>query len=374
VFTDRPGGPVNRRATVINMRRVRGLLGVLIVLVLTACSVNQSVKGRNSEKGASGGRVISGSVPYYDQWRGFNVAIQRADLFTDISFWWYSVLPDGGIGLLDEPHTVIDPEMVRKLQDQGVRVIPHIANYTQGKWAPDNASVVIRDAALRSTHVRNIVDLVIRAGYDGIDIDYEGLEEADRVPLVMFLTELGEALHEHRKLLTISVQAKVSDKGDGSHNQAQDYASIGQVVDRVNVMTYDYSYRDSDPGPIAPLDWVNDVLAYITSQISQRKVVLGNVLLGYDWGRGQGETVTWEQATDLADENGADIEWDEDSQSPWFRFNGTDGPHEVWFENAESTALKLELVEKYDLGGAFFWRLGGEDPDTWSYVEHLPQR
>jgi spore germination protein len=356
------------------MSRIRGLLGVLGVLILIACTADQSVNGQTSEHDASGGRVLSGSVPYYDQRWSFNVAMQHVDLFTDVSFWWYSILPDGSIGLLDEPYTMINPEMVRKLQDQGVRVIPHIANYNQGEWTPGNASVVIRDPALRSTHVRNIVDLVVRAGYDGIDIDYEGLQEADRVPLVTFLAELGEALHERHKLLTISVQAKVSYEGDGSHNHAQDYAAIGKVVDRVNVMTYDYSYSDSDPGPIAPLDWVDEVLAYTTSQISPRKVVLGNGLLGYDWGRGKGETVTWEQATDLADENGADIEWDEDSQSPWFRFNGTDGPHEVWFENAKSTALKLELVEKYDLGGAFFWRLGGEDPDTWSHVEQLLQR
>ena len=340
-------------------------VGLLLFLILAACTAAQPGDERQTG-GPNGDRVVAASIPYYDQQRAFESAKKHTDLFTDISFWWYSVLPDGDIGLLDERYTKVNRGMVRQLQDKGIRVIPHIANYTRGEWTPENASVVIRDPTLRSTHVRNIVDLVMREGYDGIDIDYESLTDGDREPLVTFLTELSAALHEHDKLLTISVQPKISDAGDGPHNRAQDYAAIGEVVDRVNVMTYDYSYSDSDPGPVAPLNWVDDVLAYTTTQIPPGKVVLGNVLLGYDWGRGEGKTVTWEQATDLADDNGADIEWDNDTQSPWFRFNGADGLHEVWFENAESTAQKLDLVNKYDLGGTFFWRLGGEDPDTWS--------
>ncbi|HEU0086499.1 MAG TPA: glycosyl hydrolase family 18 protein [Pseudonocardiaceae bacterium] len=359
------------------MRRRCGLsvlCALLLVQVLAGCSVGGPTEGRQSPgAGAHGKQVVAASIPYYDQRRGFEVAVQHTDLFTDISFWWYSVLPDGSIGLLDQPYTKVKPRLVRELQSHGIRVIPNIANYSQGEWTPGNASVVLRDPVRRSKHVRNIVDLVLREGYDGIDIDYESLQDGDRQPLVVFLTDLGAALHAQNKLLTISVQPKESDAGDGPHNRAQDYAAIGKVVDRVNVMSYDYSYSGSDPGPVAPIDWVDRVLAYTTSQIQPEKVVLGNDLLGYDWGRGGGETVTWQEATDLADKNGADVQWDEDSQSPWFRYRGADGPHEVWFENAESTAVKLDLVEKYHLGGTFFWRLGGEDPDTWSRIEPLLQ-
>lgn len=355
----------------VAVRCAQRLAGLLLVLLLTACTADQAVDGPGGAPGGDDGRVIAASVPYYDQQRAFDVAKQHTGLFTDISFWWYSVLPNGDIGLLDEPYTEVDRDMVRQLQDQGIRVIPHIANYTGGDWAPQNASVVLRDPALRSTHIRNIVDLVQREGYDGIDIDYESLTDDDREPLVTFMTDLSESLHAHGKLLTISVQPKDSDDGDGPHNRAQDYAALGEVADRVNVMTYDYSTGSSDPGPVAPLEWVDDVLAYTTTRIPPEKVVLGNVLLGYDWGRGEGETVTWTQATELADEHGADVEWDEESQSPWFRVSLPDGPHEVWFENAESTARKLELVDQYELRGAFFWRLGGEDPDTWSRVSDI---
>ncbi|MDQ4011522.1 MAG: glycosyl hydrolase family 18 protein [Actinomycetota bacterium] len=357
------------------MTHVLRLVGLLLALILTACTATQQGDEGHGRQvgGPDGDRVVVASIPYYDQERAFEDAKKHIDLFTDISFWWYSVLPNGEIGLLDERYTKVNRGMVRQLQGHGIRVIPHIANYTQGEWTPENASVVIRDPTLRSTHVRNIVDLVMREGYDGIDIDYESLTDEDREPLVTFLTELRAALHEHQKLLTISVQAKDSDAGDGPHNRAQNYAAIGEVVDRVNVMTYDYSDSSSDPGPVAPLNWVEDVLAYTTTQIPVEKVVLGNVLLGYDWGRGEGETVTWKQATDLADEHGADVEWDTDSQSPWFRFNGADGTHEVWFENAESTARKLDLVDKYNLGGTFFWRLGGEDPDTWDRAREFLQ-
>lgn len=353
-----------------------------MITVLAACAPWRSGASDEPDQPALGPAeaqeapelVVLGNIPYYDQERAFEVALQHTDVFTDISFWWYSVQPDGSIGLLDESHTRVDPGMVRQLQERGIRVIPNIANYTDGEWTPENARTVLREPELRSAHVRSIVDLVLEQGYDGIDIDYESLEAEDREPLVAFLTELGDALHAHNKLLTISVQPKISDRGDGPHNRAQDYAAIGTVVDRVNVMTYDYSYSDSDPGPVAPLDWVDEVLAYTTRQIPSEKVVLGIVLLGYEWDDRSGKTVTWEEAIDLADENGSEVRWDEDSQSPWFRFREDETRHEVWFENAESIELKLDLIDRYDLAGAFFWRLGGEDPDTWAAVEDYFQR
>jgi hypothetical protein len=46
-------------------------------------------------------------------------------------------------------------------------------------------------------------------------------------------------------------------------------------------------------------------------------------------------------------------------------------PHEVWFENHVSIKPKLELVEKYDLGGIAIWRLGKEDEMNWRVIEDI---
>ena len=39
------------------------------------------------------------------------------------------------------------------------------------------------------------------------------------------------------------------------------------------------------------------------------------------------------------------------------------------FEDAQSVEAKLGLVQEYDLGGVFFWRLGGADERVWTLVQ-----
>jgi len=57
-----------------------------------------------------------------------------------------------------------------------------------------------------------------------------------------------------------------------------------------------------------------------------------------------------------------------------FEYVKSGAPHQVWFENAATTAAKLKLIRSFNLGGINFWRLGGEDPDTWQVVNELHKR
>jgi spore germination protein YaaH len=43
----------------------------------------------------------------------------------------------------------------------------------------------------------------------------------------------------------------------------------------------------------------------------------------------------------------------------------------VWYEDTRSVRAKLALVSEYGLGGAFFWRLGGEDSNIWPTVREV---
>jgi spore germination protein YaaH len=116
---------------------------------------------------------------------------------------------------------------------------------------------------------------------------------------------------------------------------------------------------------VAPADWVQDVIAWTVTQVPREKVIIGIVLLGYDWGDGPGVTVDHEQARSIARANDATIRRSEDG-SPWFAYSDSSGTrHEVWYEDSQSARAKLTLVSEYGLGGAFFWRLGGEDPRIW---------
>ena len=332
---------------------------------MVALAVAAGCSGLGGERSVPA-KVI-GYVPYWDQSRGFASVKQHLHLLDEISPFWYSLDATGQIVLSDPRNTVVDRPTVRFLQRNGIKVLPTITDLRNGDWDPAVVRSMLHDAARRRAHVQSITTLVATEGYDGIDLDYEDLKASDRAQYSALLRELAAALHAAGKVLTCSVYAKESDAGDDESNAAQDFRVIGAVADQVRVMTYDYHWETSPPGPIAPADWVRDVIAWTVTQIPRNKVILGAVLLGYDWVDGQGTTVDYGQAMALAATHQAQISRTADG-SPSFTYTAQGRRHDVWFEDAVSVRRKVALVGKFHLGGVFFWRLGGEDPAVWSTV------
>jgi spore germination protein YaaH len=307
-------------------------------------------------------------VPYWDQQRGFASLSHNLRMFDEVSPLWYAPAPDGAVLLADPQHTTVDLPTVRMLQRRGIKVLPTVSNLQDQDVPPSRVGQLLHDPATVRRHVRELVALAVGNGYDGIDVDYESLRAIDRAAYSAFLGALSAALHAHAKLLTTSVHPKISDAGYDQRNQAQDFRAIGAVSDEVRVMAYDYHWGTSPPGAIAPAGWVEAVVAWTVSQVPREKVVLGSVLLGYDWVGRAGTTIDHQTACALAAAHHATVRRADD-ESPWFTYRDAGGwPHTVWWEDASSVAVKLKVAGKYGLGGVFFWRLGGEDAAVWPTV------
>ena len=354
-----------RRARLRSSQRL--LASAAIVIVVAALGVRCSGRGGGDEREAA--KVI-GYVPYWDQARGFATVRRHPSLFDEVSPMWYSLDAAGRVVLTDPENTVVDPRMVRFMQAKGIKVIPTIADLRNGAWHPEAVRSMLHDPKRRQAHVRGIANLVSTKHYDGVDVDYEALEASDRTAYSTFLRELATALHADGKMLSSTVHPKLSDAGDDGRNAAQDFRAIGAAVDEVRVMTYDYHWETSPPGPVAPADWVRSVIVWTVSQIPSTKVVLGAVLLGYDWVRGVGSTVDYLQAMSLARTHHAPLVRSRDG-TPSFSYILRGQRHAVWFEDATSLRAKLDLVSRYHLRGVFFWRLGGEDPAVWATTSQV---
>lgn len=350
-----------RRRTVIVVAAWAAIVGGMLAALLSACEPRDS----NTSPDPESSPMRIGYVPYWDQDRAFGVVRQNPELFDQVSPVWYAPDATGRVGLADAENTTVDLSTVRTLQVHGIWVIPTVTNLRDGEWDPGTVQAMLHNPTAVETHIDELVNLAVANGYDGIDIDYEDLSGRDREVYSEFLTNLGTALRGAGKLLTTAVHPKTSEAGDDERNLAQDYQAIGAAVDQVRVMTYDYSWDTSSPGPVAPADWVEDVIAWTVTQIPREKVVLGVVLLGYDWGEGPGATVDYEEAQSIARAHDATVRRFRD-RSPWFTYQDSSGVwHEVWYEDSQSARAKLALVSEYGLAGAFFWRLGGEDPEVW---------
>jgi spore germination protein YaaH len=247
---------------------------------------------------------------------------------------------------------------------------PNVANILNGVWDGALVSRIIADPALTTVNIESLVQLAVTQGYDGIDLDYENLSASDRLAFTSFVNQLAVALHSNGKLLAVNLYAKTSEPGTWGGPQAQDWWAIGQVVDQVRIMTYEYHWSTSGAGPIAPVDWVRDVLAFARTTMPAEKIMQGVPLYGYDWVGQSGVDVVWEQTIALVTQYGATVRWDAASASPWFEYVAKRTRHTVWFENASSIDAKLQVNIEQAVGGLSFWRLGGQDPEVWSTLRN----
>lgn len=122
---------------------------------------------------------------------------------------------------------------------------------------------------------------------------------------------------------------------------------------------------------IAPVDQVRAVLDYATSVIDPSKILMGLSLYGYDWplpfvkGKTRASGISNNDAQNLALSEQSPIRWDTASESPYFTYTTGATEHRVWFDDAQSAAIKLSLVNEYGLRGVTMWVLGNEFPQLW---------
>lgn len=307
-------------------------------------------------------------LAYWDQARGLRSFKDHADLYGYLSPFWYEMASATSITAYPNAEAT---DVVDAARASDVALVATISNNQDGT----RVATMLATAANRTAHVNTLRDLAVNKGYDGLDIDYENLPAAERDRYTAFIQELSTALHNAGKQLTVTVHPKTAEPGHWSGAQAQDWAALGAAADRFRIMTYDYSWSTSPPGPIAPVGWVTDVANFAVTLVPRHKIQLGMALYGYDWVGSTGTGVTWSEVQERLATYNAQRQWDVASQSPWFTYTVNGVTHEVWYEDAASARAKLPLVTQLGLSGPVFWRLGGEDPDVWQVVrEAFPWR
>ena len=351
--------------------RLLGGSAFLIVLFLGAVTLLVTVP-RMLGLSEKPGTLVVASLPFWNLSAGETVLAANPGTFNEVSPWIYGLARNGQI-VPQAPEVAAQTAAgMAQLRELGIPVVPSIANRTNGQWAYEPLADILHERTAMTRHIHDIVALVQRQNYDGIDIDYEDLPASDRQAFTTFVTDLATALHDKGKILTVAVFAKTSDAGEDQRNAGQDYAAIGAAADEVRLMAYDYHWSGSTAGSVAPLPWVRDVLTYAKSQIPPEKIVLGIALSGYDWVGDQAEVVTWIQCYGRAQKYHATTEWDRLSQSPSFKYTDEQGrQHEVWFENADSMAFKLQAAKAAGIRGVYLWMISSEDDRSWATLRNI---
>jgi spore germination protein YaaH/5-hydroxyisourate hydrolase-like protein (transthyretin family) len=316
--------------------------------------------------------------------------VANADLVAEVSPFWYRATTASQVAQQDGndlPESDLTAA-VQQLHDAGVAVYPTIND--EGFDATSMARL-LGDPDRRRELIDQILLMVQRTGADGVDLDFEAMNFGDvgrdrtavKELYPVLLERLQARLAEQGAVLSVDVPARRS--ASDPNWEVFDYDAIGQVVDRVRVMTYDYSV--SVPGPIAPIDWVREVTRYAATEFRRVPLSVGVPAYGQDWylktlsgtcpsgvGATGRESQTSEEALALVESHDVELEWSATAEEYHFDYRGTyEGAgtscvvlRRVWFGEGRSAQARLELARRLGVQGIAVWRFGDEDPKLWT--------
>ena len=317
------------------------------------------------------------------------------DLMKEVMPFWYTLKSPT---LIRDDYSTANPswpiaDTICLMRKSGLKLIPTITDGTDKLVL----SGYLAKPEVRTTIVKSIVDLVNKYSFDGIDLDFEGFAFVDgnitwpkTAPnWVLFVKELSVALRAQQKLLSISAPYAFNPAEKQKGYYVYSWAEIASSIDRLRIMTYDYSV--AKPGPIGPISWTEKTLQYAISIMPASKVFIGLPGYGRDWITGvtgtcpatappglkagaKAATFRMNYAAAKAAIDQAvptfDVKSSEATYSYQQTFNGLTAKgaatactvsRTVWYQNDRSYLERMNLVAKYRLGGSALWTLGMED-------------
>ena len=212
--------------------------------------------------------------------------------------------------------------------------------------------------------------------YEGVDIDFEYILASDRDAFTAFAEQVADAMRANGYRTSVALAPKTSSDQKGLLYEGKDYRALGEIADHVLLMTYEWGYTYGPPMAAAPLNQVRRVVEYAISEIPAEKIDLGIPNYGYDWplpyerGVTKAATINNVQAIRIAVENGAEIYFNDEWQSPYFTYVRDKTEHEVWFEDVRSLRSKFGLIEEYSLRGCGYWTIMQWFRANWLLLEN----
>ena len=335
-------------------------------------------------------------VPYWTLDDVTADGLQRLEIVRELSPFWYETV---GVDDIRVDEQAQEDEIGAFLDGVGgAYMVPSIRDHMPA----GGMAAIIADPITREQHIDAILDFADEHDAVGIDIDYEQFAfadgsntwEATRPNWVAFVEELSVALDDTGRTLTVSIpgiwnRTETSVEGYWVY----DHAAIAPFVDAIRIMAYDYSV--ADPGPIAPLWWVEDVVASLSEEVPEEyhdKLVLGVPAYGVNWVTSElgecpddatGRTgVTARGALDLADRRDGVPEYDA-VDAEWrftYALNVGEGDdacvqnRQVRWVDSEGVEARVLVARNAGWGGAALWALGYDDPEVWSSFTDAARR
>ncbi|GEM_PF-1018306 len=303
---------------------------------------------------------VYGFLPYWE-YSGYLPA--RFDLLTRVAYFNITLNSSGNISnYYDWPATAL----ISAAHAAGCAVDLCVAVFSSTTIAS-----IVNSSANRAIACNNICEQMA-LGADGVNIDFELPNSADKSGFYAFLRELADSVHNRWPERWVSVCLPPV---DWSGTFTSD--SLLPHLDALFLMGYGYYWSGSSAtGPLAPLD--DPLCAYDIAYamnyycggdpFKRSRFIVGLPLYGYNWpcsGTSRGSATTGSgtakiYSTCIAESLDYTNHWDSNAPCPWYHYGSY---RQTWWDNARSLDLKYRWTVDNGLMGIGFWALGYDDND-----------
>lgn len=243
----------------------------------------------------------------------------------------------------------------------------------------DEINTLISNPSSVRTGINEIKEIVEKYDFDGVNIDFEYVTRSDfptQKFYNQFLKILADELRSEKADIIISFDVNATAVYT---DMAYDMVKIGDTVDQVIIMGYDYYQPSSTKaGPVAPIEMPDNspsltkTLNSLKGRVEPEKLILGIPLYGHEWrtisDKYQSEVVpdtgaiaTYKRVRELiANKETVSIHYDSYSKSPWLTYRQNGQIKQIYYEDEKSIESKIEFIHERDLGGIALWALGYE--------------
>ncbi|MFR4438369.1 MAG: glycosyl hydrolase family 18 protein [Hungatella sp.] len=257
-----------------------------------------------------------------------------------------------------------DREYVQKAHDAGLQVWAVLDNFNKGENV--KSEVLFSRTSVRKKLIGNLMEDVETYDLDGINLDVEGIKPEAGPHYVQFIRELSVACRNNGIIL--SVDNYVPTDYTSFYNRAEQ----GRVVDYVIVMGYDEHYAGGDAGSVASLPYVKKGIEDTAAVVPKEKIVNAIPFYTRVWTLNGDKTTSSALGISAAkkwvEENQVELYWQEELGQYYGELQTEEGLKQVWMEEEESIAKKMEVIGDADIAGVACWKLGFEPEEIWDIV------
>lgn len=220
---------------------------------------------------------------------------------------------------------------------------------------------------LRERLINNLVSDTLAVGADGINLDFEQIAYEAGEHYVEFIRELSIACRANN--LVLSVDNYVPRESTTHYNRREQ----GIVADYVIIMGYDEHWGGGGvAGSVASLPYVYDGIEQTLKEVPSYKVINAVPFYTRVWKNNGGDVTSdalgMDATQNFIKENNIETKWDEEA-CQYYGEKAMNGVlYQVWVEDNESIAAKLNVMDSHNLGGVAAWKLGFENKSVWDVI------